>query len=359
MIFTKFSIILGTFKKKYSRCFMNNTEIIQKIIKHIGLAQEGITSYDELYSSPLPDNAQHEYLFFIKPEITQYAESIDLQAILTMMFGKFTQFKLIVKDIRLLGASYLEKFDIIARHYGVINALSRKPRELLSDEAVEKFKAIYGKTSVEINMLGSLEFLQHFPDYTPFSLDELWQKSKSEKLAGGTYCAVVAVQGKEVFLINGFHPRQLIHFTEKGRSIVAFTLTGDLDWSIARNNFIGKTNPAEALSGSLRNELLNHHQTFGLQTVSSSQNGFHLSAGPVEGLVELIRYCSDYSTNRIKTTDDFFFGRTLKGLFSEAEIRQICENQLVTFKGKKISTFDLTEEKNGSTALVLLKESVF
>jgi len=338
---------------------MNNPEIIQKIIQQIGLAQEGTIGHEVLYSRPLPEDAQHEFLFFIKPEITHYDESIDLQAILTMMFGKLAQYKLIVKDIKLLGASYLEKFDIISRHYGVINALSRNPHEFLSGEAVEKFKAIYRKTPNEVAMLGSLEFLQQFPDHNPFSLDDLWQNSKSEKLAGGTYCTMVTVQGKEIFLINGFHPRQIIHFTEAGRSIVAFTLTGDMDWSIARNNFIGKTNPADALLGSLRNELLNQQQAFGLKAVSSSQNGFHLSAGPVEGLVELIRYCSDYSTNTIRTTDDFVFGRKLKVLFSEAEIRQICENHLVTHKGKKISTFDLTEEKNAAVALELLKESVF
>jgi hypothetical protein len=338
---------------------MNNPEIIQKIIYYIHLAQEGSISYAEIFLNPNIDTSQHEFLFFIKPEITLNIDSIDLKAILEMMFGKFTQFRLNVKDIRLLGASYLEKFDIIARHYGVINALSRSPHEFLSLEAVEKFKAIYGKTPNEVNMLGSLEFPQHFPDFTPYSLDHLWQNSKSEKLAGGTYCAVAKVQGKEVFLINGFHPRQLIHFTENGHSIVAFTLTGELDWSVARNNFIGKTNPKDAQAGSLRNELLNQQQIFGLQAVSASQNGFHLSAGPVESLVELIRYCSDYSNNKIRTADDFIFGRQLKGRFTETQIRQIFDNQLVTHEGEIISIFDLTEEKNSLTAIELLKESEF
>jgi hypothetical protein len=336
---------------------MNRQEIIKQIIHTIHLAQKGNVNYQELYSDPLSDNPQHEFLFFVKPEITLNEDSVDLQPILEMMFEKFTQFKLTVKDIRLLVASYLEEFNIIAQHYGVINALSRKPLEFLSHEAVEKFRSIYGRKPADVNILGSLEFLQHFNNYTPFSLDRLWQNSLSAKLSGGTYCAKVTVEGKEVFLINGFHPRQLIHFTEKGRSIIAFTLTGDLNWSVARNSFIGKTNPADAFPGSLRNELFRRQQQFGLQTVSASQNGFHLSAGPVEGLAELIRYCSDYSIKKIKIPDDFVFGRQLKGLFNTSEIRLICENHLVTYKGEKIRTFDLTEEKNGSEALQLLKES--
>ncbi len=121
-------------------------------------------------------------------------------------------------------------------------------------------------------------------------------------------------------------------------------------------HFIGKTNPADAAKGSLRNDLLQNHARYGVRSVSPSRNGFHLSAGPVEGLVELIRYCSDFSRNREKTTEDFIFGRQLMSSFTDAEIGKICENGLVTYNGKKISVFDLTEEKNNDSALELLKE---
>jgi hypothetical protein len=334
---------------------MNNAEIIKTIIRHVGMAQEGNAICEELYSDTLHDKAKHEFLFFIKPEITLGVESINLQAILDMLFKKLALYKLTIQAIKLLGASYLEKYDIIARHYGVI---SKKPYAFLTSEAVEKFKVAFGKAPDQVKVLGSLEFLQHFPDYTPFSIDDLWQKSQSVKLAGGTYCVPVIIEGQEIYLINGFHPRQLIHFTEEGRSIVAFTLAGDLDWSVARNSFIGKTNPAEALPGSLRNELLVNQNAYGLQSVTSSQNGFHLSAGPVESLVELMRYCSDYSTKNLKTPNDFVFGRELMRHFNETDIKLICENQLVTHKGKKTSVFDLTEEKNNVEALDLLIESI-
>lgn len=338
---------------------MNNQELIKLITHHVGMAQEGIAGYNELYVRSGSENARHEFLFFIKPEITLNIESIQLQSILEMMFDKLTHYKLSVKNITLLGASYLEKHDIIARHYGVINALSRKPLEYLSPEAVERFKDAFGSDPKDVKLLGSLELLQKYNDFTPFSVDDLWQHSKSVKLAGGTYCAQVQIEGDQVYLINGFHPRQLMHFTEEGRSIIAFTITGDLDWAVARNNFIGKTNPAEALPGSLRNELLVNRERYGLSSVSASQNGFHLSAGPVEGLVELMRYCSDYSSNKIRKPEDFVFGRELKRLFDDPKYRSICDNQIVTYNGKRINTFDLTEEKNSETALQLLQECEF
>jgi hypothetical protein len=338
---------------------MNNPALLENIKYNILLAQESRITYEMVYANSDTFKTMHEFLFFIKPEITVHSEQINLDAIFGLVFDKFDQYDLQVKDIRILAASYLEKYDIIARHYGVINALSRKPMDYFSREAEDKFRVLYGKDPRQVTVLGGIEFLQCYPALTPFTLDELWQHSKTEKLAGGMYCAVIPVEGKDVYLINGFHPRQLIHFTEKGRCIVAFTLTGNTDWSIARNNFIGKTNPADALPGSLRNEILNRKQEFGIQEVSSSQNGFHLSAGPVEGLVELIRYCSDYSSGKIKDPEDFLFGRQLKAYFNQEDINLICSNQLVENKGEKIRTFDLTEEKNSSEALQLLKESVF
>jgi hypothetical protein len=140
---------------------------------------------------------------------------------------------------------------------------------------VGPFRTEFGRNTEQITLMGSLEFLQQFPDFTPDSLNDLWQNSKAVKLAGGTYCAMVKAVNREIYLINGFHPKQLIHFTEKGRSIVTFTLTGNLDWKDARNNFIGKTNPVDAAEGSLRNELLIKQKELGLQSVSASRNGFH------------------------------------------------------------------------------------
>jgi hypothetical protein len=102
---------------------------------------------------------------------------------------------------------------------------------------------------------------------------------------------------------------------------------------------------------------LDRREEFGLQVVSASQNGFHLSAGPVEGVSELIRYCSDYVTGQLKTPGDFTFGRQLLSAFGPEKTGLICSNAMVEFRAQKIRTFDLTEEKNSTEALRLLKES--
>lgn len=336
---------------------MKVAEITDKLIYHIRKAQERPVMQNLIYSNENPLRGRHEFLFFIKPEITVNDHRIRIADIFDMMFHKMQEYHFDIRDIRILGSSYLEKFDIIAQHYGVINAMSRKPLGFLTQEGAEKFKSAFGKPAEEANIAGSIEFLDRYKEYDPLSLNELWQKTKSVKLAGGTYCAPLIIGDEHVYLINGFHPRQLAHFTEPGRSIITMTLGGDIDWSAARNEFIGKTNPEDAKAGSLRNELLKQQNNFGLEEVNSSNNGFHLSAGPVEGLVELMRYSSDFSTGDLKTTSDFMFGRMLNKEFSSDEVRFICSNGIVVHNQSRMNVFDLTEEKNADRALILLKES--
>ena len=334
---------------------MNNAAIIHRILDAIQQVREekvryGIISLDKT----VPDDP-HEFLFFVKPEITLLSDKKHQEALFDLVFNKIEIFNLHIHDIRIISASYLDQYDIIARHYGVINALSRNPSKNLTSEAHARFREVFGKDTGSVTLLGSLEFLRLYNDYNIDGLDKLWDESKTVKLAGGTYCACVSVKNEEVYLINGFHPRQLLHFTKPGRCIVTLTLSGTLDWSVARNSFIGKTNPADALSGSLRNEILVNKGNFGLQDVSASQNGFHLSAGPLEGLVELMRYCSDFSTGILAKEDDYVFGRMLKSNFDDATIVHFCNNKAVSHQGVKTSPFDLTEEKNSADALQTLR----
>lgn len=336
---------------------MNTSLIIQQTLEQIKVAKEKSIANSKIFENKEAHDQQHEFLFFIKPEILQIEDVNKIETILEMLLRKISQFGFLIREIRILGASYLEKYNIIAQHYGVINSLSREPLNGFTNEAKNKFREVYGHAPEDVKVLGSLQFLQQYPSFTPDSLQKFWQQSQTAKLSGGNYCARVIVGGEEIYVINGFHPRQLVHFTEAGRMIIPFKLTGNLDWAVARNEFIGKTNPSDAAPGSLRNELLLNKEKFGLNEVSSSQNGFHLSAGPVEGLVELMRYGSDFLTGDIKKFTDFSFGKQLLKTFSEEKTTIICSNRIILYKGNRISTFDLTEEKNSGEAIELLRES--
>src|SRR5690606_6440439 len=95
------------------------------------------------------------------------------------------------------------------------------------------------------------------------------------------------------------------------------------------------TSPADALEGSIRRELLEKAAEFGLTAVTPSWNGVHLSAGPIEGLIELIRYQSDFESAEHLSVGDFALGRELLQELGATQTQLLLENpELSTENGK-------------------------
>jgi len=336
-------------------------DLKNNIIEEVKKAQNNEVYFSQLYTSEVKNNdKENEFIFFVKPEITLKSDAIKIDSILDMMFEKISEFGLEIKDVKLLSSKYLKDHSIISQHYGVINKIASNPSENLSEQANEKLLDFAKTDSLDkIDVLGAFQFLEKYPSFNSDSLDILWQNIGLAKLAGGTYCEKVKVDAETVYLLNGFHPKQITHFTQEGRSIVVFTVSGNISWEDARQKFIGATNPEQALEGSLRKELLKRKEEFGVLEVNQGSNGFHLSAGPIEALVELIRYNSNYSeANGSKTYKDFSLGEKMLGLFTNEQIEKIISNVNVSLNNKTVSIFDLTEEKNTTEVLSILKEII-
>jgi hypothetical protein len=327
------------------------------IIKSIKKAQAEELYLSEINSSPGLTSGENEFLFFIKPEITTPSDTIKLEEIVQLILEKINLFGLKIGDVRVLSAKYLDKYDIIAEHYGVINRMATNPIRFFSERAAEKFKEFYGASIHDVKVVGGLELLKQEPNFDPYTLDSYWKTLDLKKLASGVYCAKSSRSPNWSYLINGFHPRQLNHFTEKGKSIVVMALSGDLSWEHARNFFIGSTDPMKAEAGSLRRELLDRKGILGLAEISQSFNGIHLSAGPVEALCELKRFISDFSdANFIRHIESFSFGMKLSKVFDSKRFEAIIANTNIVFNGKRQSIFDLTENCNSTQAISLLQE---
>jgi len=333
---------------------MDSKTWMKMILSAVDSMNADTMGYKQLYSAEENGSRENEFLFFIKPELTMRSCGIKFDQILEMMFAQLEKFNLVPTDMRILNAQYLKQYNIMAQHYGIINAVSASPLKNMTGDAKEKFMALTGKNIQDARVMGSLEISGHYPDFNASTLDYLWQNTKTEKLAGGTYVAKVMIDGEELYMINGFHPRQLEHYIKPGSCIITMTLSGNLSWRDARNAFIGVTSPQDALPGSLRNMLLQHKELFGLHAVSSSWNGFHLSAGPVEGLVELMRYTSDFSQHEHRRYTDFNFGKMLAAKFSDEAISKILGNISIDTGVKKSSVFDLTEEMDSREATGIL-----
>ncbi len=331
----------------------NLTSLIAESVKK---AQNGNITFEEIYNNSTAKVGRNEFIFFIKPEILVKSDKIKLDKVLELIQKKIEAFGFNIHNIKILSANYLDQYNIIAQHYGVINKISSNAVANMSESAKDKFNELTGKSINEVKVLGGSEFIEQYPHFNAYSLDFLWQNLENKKIAGGTYFEPIKVDDEIIYVINGFHPRQLKHFTEAGRSIVVMTLSSDMSWTEARSNFIGATNPNNANQGSLRREFLDNKEALGLAEVSQGVNGVHLSAGPVEALIELKRYNSNFADNsQIKDFSDYSFGKQLQENFN-GQFDDIVNNINVIVDGKATSIFDLTEEKDSNEALEILKQ---
>ncbi|MCG8702274.1 MAG: hypothetical protein MI922_29755 [Bacteroidales bacterium] len=331
---------------------MNN--IIPKLIGEINSCRIQEPINKEIYSN---NNGKgiNEMLFFIKPELTEQSVSLDFESIYQMIFSKIDEYDFHIKNIRIINASYLDKYDIIAKHYGVINTVSRDPKNTIGDAAKLEFKKSFNIEFDYANIIGSLELLSTLPGLQVEELHKIWTKNEMHKLGGGIYCAKCTINSSEYYVFNGFHPLQIKHFTAPGKVIVAITLTGNCSWSDARRNFIGSTNPENASNDSIRSILYSKMKDWRIPKISYSYNGAHLSAGPIEGLIELIRYNTVCTKNSVhKPVYDF--QNQLQEEFGVEIFNKIMENPTIIYNENPTSVFDLTEEMNSDVAIETLKK---
>ncbi len=305
--------------------------------------------YEQVYAAPETPAGRSQMLFFLKPELMR---SPRLALVVELVTGALARASLAVEAAVLLSGAYMEEHGIVAGHYGVIDAVARNPAANLSEQARGRFRDLYGRDPDE-RVVGGLAYLAAHPELDAEALARQWLARPADKLAGGTYCQ--PLPGEGLTLVNGFYPRMLRHFTAPASRVAAFVLRGDVPWAAARQSFCGATDPAKAAPGSLRAELLRRQRDLALPEVSANLNGVHLSAGPLEALVELRRFASDLSASpRPRPVGDFAFGRTLSKRFAAATVEALLRNPTVATPAGARSAFDLTEEKDPDEALEIL-----
>lgn len=85
-------------------------------------------------------------------------------------------------------------------------------------------------------------------------------------------------------------------------------------------------------------------------------NVAHLSAGPVEALVEFLRFSGQnpLSIDDESVITERSFGRMLVEEFGVEQTKILLKNPTLHSNGQSISTFDLTEEIDSSDAIKVL-----
>jgi len=325
--------------------------LIEEVRRTKGFVQQG--DY-----SPAAETT-NEYVLFLKPELTAVAPDV-FAKVAELIDRHLQDFGQQVVMAAALEAAYIARHRIAEQHYGVINVVSEQGALALSQEARESLaKAFPQAEAGQYQLLGGHEFLRRYPFFTPEALAVFHDNLENHKLAPGTHCVKAVVRGTQVLLFNGFHPEQLLYFTTPGTVILALIVRSQTAWKSIRQELAGATNPAKAAAGSIRGALYRRRQELGLAEVSSGRNGVHVSAGPLEGMVEVSRYVSNFdAAGRAIQPEDTTFGRLLlRSGFDAEAVRRLAGNPTVEHGGRRVSLFDLTEELDAAPALERIREA--
>lgn len=302
-----------------------------------------------------PPDGRNEAVFFLKPELTS-DPAIDLDAVLRLVEERLGNFSVEVVGAAVLSGQYLEKHNVMARHYGAINKVSREGRAALPPAAIEKLKTDFGRQLSEgAEVLGGHQFLGRFPFFTPEALSVLWdnKNSGSVKLSSGVYAIDYVVLDKKAIVLNGFHPFQLRYFTAPGKSIALFVVRSKSPWKVLRNDLIGLTDPIQAASNSIRKQLLEHREAWKLGEINKGLNGVHLSAGPVEGYLEIVRFFGGLAdVGKCANLPNAGKGMGI----STEQLASLESNPMIKSGGTTRPLFDATEEMDMKDALELLSQ---
>lgn len=311
-------------------------------------AQSWVTPY-----SPPTRTDTHQFVLFLKPEVTAVHDGVRLDAVLDLVMEHLDRFGVEIHAARALPAADLEAHAIMDNHYGVINRISKQGEAALTDDARANLHQHFAEDLAKgARVLGGHQFLADQPAFSSLALSALNDNIGTIKLGGGSYAMRLNLLGHSYILLNPFHAYQLVPYTTPGRAILVFEGRSARDWADLRGKLTGATNPAKAAAGSIRASLLAKQDALGLKEVNQGMNGIHLSAGPLEGMVELKRFFSDPEAGTAPGWTDLAFGQALSaaGLDPEA----LAQNPDLNRDGKTVSAFDLTEEQNASAALELL-----
>lgn len=303
------------------------------------------------YSTAPADTNQ--FLFFLKPDATTANTEYILKLALDVLANAGVKFG----AVRVVGGPYLDQHNIMVEHYGVISKISKEGYSIISDAAKANFEKNFAEDIKKAGYpLGGHQWLEKNPDFTPLALTTVNDNIGTTRLAGGTYLCKFKLLGETQLVLNPFHAYQLVPFVKKGNALIVFECQSEKPWEVLRTNLCGATNPEKAETGSIRAELLKNKAATGMIDVNMSSNGVHMSAGPLEGLVELQRFLSEGEKVALTSLS---FGAHLKNLgFSEEQIANLAQNPNATLDGKSESVFDMTEEKSHDESGQILKKAL-
>jgi hypothetical protein len=298
---------------------------------------------------------KNELLLFIKPEAFVDKSPAHTREIVNLILERLRHFEVQVDGVATVTGGFLAKNAIMSRHYGFINVLSNTASSFVGDKERGEIEKALGQPVAGKKILGGHEFLKQYPNMNSGDLDKLWFEDRSAKVRSGFYVRPSKVGSDDVILVNGFHPEQLAHFERPERRIALFLLHSNTQWGTLRNEMVGATFPDRAAAGSIRATLHANPAQYGFKTVGIENNTVHLSAGPFEGLSEIVNFFGPIEGLDPAARPPLALKRMLAAGISHADAMRVTQNPSVTTEKGTTDLYGATEDIDTDQAVAFWK----
>lgn len=297
---------------------------------------------------------KNELVFFIKPELLRIDDNAKILNSLKLIEEKFAAYQVAVNGVVILPGQVLAEYEIMNRHYGFINQLSRLASQIVTQEIRQQmFTLLEIEDHGDYKILGGHEFLKTYQTNID-ALNDIWFGQGAKKLRSGLYFISDIYKGDPILLVNGFHPSQLMHFTRKDHRIVLMLIHSDADWYDLKFDLVGDTFPQNANPDSIRGQLFAHPETYGQDDVGINTNGVHLSAGPFEAAFEVVNFFGEILSLNPEETLPLAIQRAIDMGVDKQLALSFLENPSIN----ESDLFSKTENLNTDAAIQFAKENL-
>lgn len=298
------------------------------------------------YEGPPETTECNQALVIIKPEAVVADGRANTKA-LARILGLLDAAGVVIRAVWVLSSEQAAREHLVQRHYPRLNDVSKRGAAALSAASAARLRDWLGAAPLEI--LGGHQFLETYQDCTPYSLEILTRNLDIVKLGTGTYGMRVAVDGRDVVVLNGFHPYQVHHFERPGTALVMMECVSVDPMSHVRGAVIGPTDPRDAPPGSVKGLLLREEHELGIAPVCTRRNAVHISPGPPEAMVSFCQFFSE--PTRVIGPEATAFGQELhrRGL-SWDQIGGLHSEMEITTGPIQGPLFEVTEDMNWDEA---------
>jgi hypothetical protein len=341
---------------------MRSSEFAEAIASAALVVSDGTPGPEDIWITPYSacrDTQLNQFVMFLKPDVTDGAGGVRVAAIVDALRELLSRHSIGIWATRVVSGRLLARTHLVERHYGVVNAISRRGMAALTEAAIAALHEHYrDELESGYEVLGGHQCLAEFPSLSPLALSTRFDSGGSRRLAAGTYACALTIDGKQVVLLNGFHPRQIERFTLDSAVTVLLEGRSTTAWRTLRREVAGATDPAMARPGSFRHALLVRATEWRVPEVSQNANGIHMSAGPLEGMVEVGRFLGGGTASGPQLESTCFGAAMREAGLSVDAIERLAENPILEVDGTTVSAFDLTEEMDAADAVSRLREVV-